>query len=119
MRLASFSIQLSAGKKTIIVNGEDLTALVNRVVVEDEAGAIPQVFLGVHGEGVIEGEGVVTVQREGEVDLRDAISGFLQSLDPGMVEKAALDRLGGFGGDETTGQAFLNALSEIVRGDGT
>lgn len=119
MGIASFLIELTANKKKVVVNDEDLSERVRRVVIEDEARGVPRVFLEMFGEGVVEGEGIVTVQLGNEVDLRDSIYQFLQSLDPGMVEKAALDRIGGFGADETTGQAFLNALSEIVRGNGT
>lgn len=116
MGLASFSISLATNKKKVVINNEEVTNRIRRVVVEDEAGGVPRVFLEMLGEGVIEGEGIVTIQNE--VDFRDSIYQFLQSLDPGMVEKVALDRLGGFGADETTGQAFLNAISEIVRGNG-
>ncbi len=118
MGIASFFIELNPSKKKVVVNEEDLTTRVRRVVIEDEAGGVPRVFLEMFGEGTVQGEGIVTVQLGNEVDLRESIHQFLQSLDPGMVEKAALDRIGGFGGDETTGQAFLNALSELVRGDG-
>lgn len=52
-----------------------------------------------------------------EVD-GELIAQWIESLDPGEVEKASLARMGSLaGGDaDTTGQAFLVTLAELARG---
>lgn len=69
-------------------------------------GEATKVYLELLGYGTIEGEGIVHVVKGGS-----DIGEWLSQIDPDELEKAALDRMGGFG-SPSTGAAVL----EVLRG---
>lgn len=113
MALAEIYIRLQAGDPaSVLVNGNELADSCRRIVVEHRAGEmVPTVYLEIQGNVTLNGEAVVTTQQAGG-DVRE----FVASLDPSVLEAAALEKLGGFSGVETTGEAFLQALQEAARG---
>lgn len=114
MALTPFDISVAPGDGRVVIDGQDVTSQVAAVTVQAEAGGIPQVYLQLRGEGRIEGEGIV--HSAADLDQRQVVLEFLGNIDPGVLEGAALERCGGLGADETTGQAFLNALIDMVQG---
>lgn len=121
MGLTPFEIVLPAGglPAKIVIDGTDVSNNVSRVTVDMHASdRIPKVFLEMPGEGVLQGEGIVTqvVQVESQQDQRELMEAFLANLDPDLLESAALEKCGGLGGFRT-GEAFLEVLKEYVRGD--
>lgn len=75
--------------------------------------AVPRVFVEIIGAGTITGTGVVHVADYG--DPREPIRSFLAKVDPGELERKALEKLGDVdGGALTTGGSFLAALKEML-----
>lgn len=107
----------------LFVDGEDVIGRypVRRVGFEMGTDGPPKLFIElVAGAGVIEGEAVIHQIRDGDdVDPRAAILAFLSGVDPGILEKAALERVGSLGSmtDESTGESFLGALRGMLGGD--
>lgn len=121
MGLTPFDIVLPAAGQSakILIDGVNVANMVTRVTVDcHSSDRIPQVFLEMKGEGCISGEGVVTQIVSADMDQRQHVVAFLSNLDPSTLEAAALEKLGGLGGMTTsTGEAFLEVLKEMVRGN--
>lgn len=113
MGLSRFSVDVGVGGRgRIEVDGVDVADRVRRVTVDSAAGEVPKVFLEMHGEGRIEGEGIVTQLID--LDQREVVAEWLSNIDPGGLESAALEKMGGLGGGMTTGEAFLSVLKGYV-----
>lgn len=93
------------GVGTVEIDGRPVAG-VRSVAVKAEAGEATKVYVELTGEGTIEGEGIVHVVTPGS---RSAVADFLAAIDPDELEKAALDRMRGFGGG-STGAAMLDVL---------
>lgn len=92
--LARFAITVRPGGAQVIVNDEDVSARVRSFAVhQGEQGMVPALVLDTFAEGTIEGEGVVQVPDRGPVDTGPAVIAFLRAMDPGEVERKALEGL--------------------------
>lgn len=112
MGLTPFDISLAPGEGKVLVDGKDVSDKVAGLTIEAAPGEIPKVFLQLHGEGTVEGEGVVHVVKD--QDMREIVAEFIANVDPSALEADALARMGGLGATMTTGQAFLEALKGYV-----
>lgn len=103
------------------VAGEDLTARysIKRISLDLPPGDVPSLYLELAGEGIVEGEAVIVqrVTQPAGGDVRQALLAFVGALDPVSVEKAVLARGGAFGADESTGEAFLAVIKEMLGGN--
>lgn len=115
MGLVPFDISVAPANNRVIVDGQDISSQITRVTIDAQGHDVPKVFVEMIGEGRIVGEGIITQVLD--LDPREAVLEFLNNIDAGALEGAALERCGGFGSDETTGQAFINALIEMASGD--
>ena len=113
--MTPFRIVLPAanpGATQIEVGGHPVTN-VRSVAVKAEAGEATKLYLELVGDGTVEGDGIVHVVTPAS---RDAVAVWLAAIDPDELEKAALDRMSGFGGG-STGAAMLEVLRGWAGGD--
>lgn len=118
MSLADVKLDLRPGASKILVNGQDVASCCRRVVVV--AGASPDeriavVHLELNAEVEITGEGVVQAARDPE-SVDEAVSEFLETINPEELEALAMSKLGPFSG-QSTAAAFLDAMKELVNGN--
>jgi len=87
---ATFAISTAGVAGQIIINGDDVSTRVSRVVVElaHDAPARVGLELSPGAEGTITGEGIVTVATP--VATGDAIVAWLSEVDPDALAEAAL-----------------------------
>jgi hypothetical protein len=84
---ASFRITARPLGGTIIVNGEDVSAKVGVTELRVADGQPTTLTLHQHGDGIIEGEGIVHfVARDDRTDA-DIISEFLAAVDPEQLDR--------------------------------
>ncbi len=111
MGLAQFSLDLRADRApALTVNGQSVAVV--GLTLRHVPPSMPQLVLEMAGEGTIEGEGIVAVDQGGAGDEIEYLRSFLANLDPGVLEKAAIEQFDI--GAETNGQAFLSALIAMV-----
>lgn len=116
MGLATFRLYLGTpgAARSVIINDEDVGAIVHEVQVRAPAGGIPEVWLRMPAEGTIEGEGIVRVTSDEDGDVGEVVAAFLESVDPAQLEADSLEGLGL--GDEGPTKAMLAKLVEYARG---
>lgn len=104
-------------KAPSVLLGEKLITEATRVTVDCQTGAAPKIFLELD-EPVedLQFEGVVHVVREVAADPIELMTGFLDDLDPGELNRAVL-QLMEIEGIETFGEAALKVLGRWARGD--
>lgn len=113
-------VRIDPATETVEVNGCDVSAAVRRVSVDVHRGRPPEVFLeiatGALVPDVLNLDGIVhviTPPTEIDLDPREYIAAWLESLDPGVVEREVLNDADlGTG----TGVAFLKILAGMARG---
>lgn len=94
---------------TVMVGGVDVSSC-DRVIVVLERGSYPRVILESAIAPCIEGLANAVYQGNGMPTIRE----WLNHIDPQQLEENALSRLGMEGATQSTGRAFLLALSEIA-----
>lgn len=116
MGLAKFEVTAEPGGAVVLVNGEDVSGLCHRATVDVAAGSseVPKLYLEVLSEGAITGEGVVEVRVTKDLDPREVILAWLESLDAQVVEN---DVLMGTDFGTKAGDAWLETLKGYARGD--
>ena len=125
MDFAEYALHLSPvpNENTVVVNGEDLikTHRVVGINLLAQAGGVPQLTIDVIGVATVEGQGVVVLRDDvSRAGQEQAVLDFLSQIDPGTLELAALERVGGLEGAESVGGSFLAVLKEMAGGeDGT
>lgn len=118
MTLMDFDIDLSKiGDAKVVIDGEDLSAKLSRVIVDTTAGEVPKVYLEGNGRGPISGTGKVFEV----VDQSEAIAQWLSRVDAERLERESLEGLGlgldDATGPQTTGEAIIAKLIEWARAD--
>lgn len=96
MPLAQFRIALSPDPDATVVevNGQTVPG-VRAVALQSlrQAGETPRLILELAGDGVLEGDGIVEVQRPTTAaDDGDAVARFLAGIDPAELSRQALER---------------------------
>lgn len=112
MPLARFRIVSAAGEPlSVQFNGSNLpeglhvTGLSLQLV-----EGVPQLVLGVSGEAIIEGEGIVVIEREG--DEIAYLRKFVESIDPDEWNRKSLEHASGL--ETSPGEMFKSALLEMI-----
>lgn len=115
--LSTFDIDISPGDAKIVVDGEEISHVVS-LKFEAGVGEVPRLTLERfrYQNGHLSGEAEINWSSP-EPDQRELVLRFLENLDADEVEKDMLARCGGFGGDESTGEAFLQVLRGYLGGD--
>lgn len=114
MALASFRLTTDGtGKGTVEVNGTDVSHGVRAFTVAAGVGDMTEVHLAAHSALELEGRGIVYV--DNGIDQQQAVLAWLESLDAGALENAALADATLSG--STTGELFLEALKKWASGD--
>lgn len=91
----------------------DLSGQLHGVDVRATPGEPPMLVL--YPQAGVSIEGVSVVEQVPGRSIRDEVLGWLDSLDAADLEAKALASVGGFGGADTTGDAFLAALRQMAR----
>lgn len=108
--MIQFKMQLSPGRPAQVeVAGEEVKSL-RSAAVKAELGDVPRVYLEFLGEGIIEGEGIVTIVKD--LDQRQAVAEWLANIDGSELEREVLERMGWATG--STGEVTLEVLREWV-----
>lgn len=114
MAMARFRITTSLGEPlSVEVNGQAVSdaAEVAGITAWVDQARIPHVRLDLVGDGVIEGEGIVELNRPADVGpLRDLI----QNLDPSALESLALAHMSRMGMDQSPAIAWRAAILELL-----
>lgn len=111
MPLARFRLVATAGEPIAAeINGKPLDGLHVLGYSVGMVDGIPQVSLTVAGEGTIEGEGLVVIEREGSgpEELRQLI----RQLDPEELDRKALQHAPSL--DSKPGDGYKSALLEML-----
>ena len=90
--MAQFRIEATAGALPVLVLGNQRVPGVTALAFDAQPGELPRVTVQIVGEGVIEGEGIVHVEKAG--DDRQAVLDMIDGLDPDEVDRVALASLG-------------------------
>jgi hypothetical protein len=94
------------------VAGVDVSGQVSRVVLDATANEMPKLMLQARiAGGVVEGVADVTQLAPADVDEISVIVGWLDNLDPALLERAILDDFEG-----TTGESTLRVLRRWASG---
>lgn len=111
MGLSRFELDVAAvrGGK-VVVDGVDISDRTAGLVLKARPGEVTRLIVELYGEGPVEGLGHVEF-----VNATAPLAEFFAAIDPEELEKAALDRLDGFG-DRSATQAMLDVLSEWAQG---
>lgn len=113
--LAEFEVTTDGVRGTVVINGEDVTKLVGRVVFEAGSGQPSRLGIELAGapEGTISGKGIVEVMPN--VSQQDLVLAWLNAIDPEALSKAALSKGSGLGGPNPI-EAALEVLKEWASG---
>lgn len=115
MGLAEFDIVAGPDGRTVVVNGEDVSAQVSGFRVDSAPGDVPRVYLHHLGDLRLAGEGII-VAVDPAGDESSAVVAFLDAIDPGTLDAKVLDGVG-LGDPGTPAQAYLDVLKGWARGD--
>lgn len=114
MPLARIRAVAAAGEPLAVeINGSPLPVVVRGLSVQMVDG-IPQFVLAASGEGVIEGEGLVVVERTTEGDAQAELLALIDSLDPAELDRKACEHAPTLA--SKPGEGYIAALREIVAG---
>ncbi len=117
MATSKFIIHVDpVGFGEVRVNGRDVTDETTGFRVESVMGQPTILTLYHSGQGALSGDAIVQAVEHHE-DEAAVIKAFLSNLDPGVIEKAALERQG-WGGDSTVTAEVFAILAKIADGEG-
>lgn len=112
--MTPFRLVLPAvGRNAVVEVDGTRVADVASVAVKTSTDEPTRLYLELTGAGTIEGDGIVHVVKPA---IRAAVADWLAAIDPEELEKAALDRMSGFGGG-STGASMLEVLRGWAGGD--
>lgn len=110
-----FSVeQKSLQRYEIVVDGVDISEHVSHFVYDSQVGELPRLILEGYGTGTIAEQTGVAIER---VHDRAALVEFLMNVDPELLEKKAMGRLGMEGDTDTPVAAILKTLMEMASGN--
>lgn len=113
MDTASFRITARPLGATIVVNGDDVTHKIGVAELRVANGQPTVLTLHQHGDGIIEGEGIVQIVNPAQADA-DVICEFLAGIDPDQLDSDALSNA-----DASTNltAVMLKILQRYARGE--
>lgn len=114
MALARFRVKAEAGEPAVIeVNGQLLDGSLAVLGLSLRAdGPAPVLTLMVAGDGVLEGEGIVQVERAGTEDYRAELRAIVEAIDEQEWERKALEHSPSL--ESTMVAGFKGALLEML-----
>lgn len=117
MGLAQVTISATPGGGKVVVDGVDLSGVVQAVQLNGAAHQVPQVILQLMATADVSALADVVAVRQQDVD-GEAIAGFLSAIDPEQLEKDVLEGMGLLQGDGETSftAALLKRLAVIAKG---
>lgn len=108
--MAQFRIEATAGALPALFIGEERIPGVYALAFDAQPGELPKVTVQVVGEGTIQGECVVEVQK----DDRQAVLDLIDGLDPTEVDRITLANLG-FGDGSGTPNILAYIREQVAR----
>lgn len=101
---------------TVVIDGMDVSHLVRRTTLDVHAGRQPEVFLELRQDAVVrdtvlDTDAVVHIVQQAEIDLGAAVAAWLDTIDPGDLDRRALEDTSLA---ETPGAAFHRALRSVA-----
>lgn len=108
--MAAFRIEATAGALPVLVLDGQRIAGVHALAFDATPGELPKVTVQIVGEGTIEGEAVVVVEK----DDRGAVLDLLDGLDPAEVDRVTLANLG-FGDGSGTPKILAYIREQVAR----
>lgn len=109
-----FRVTFDGPMPTVELNGETVTAPLSAIAFQHRPGEPPRLALEVAGDGIVEGEGVVTVGPACDHDDRDAVVAFLANIDAEQLNTAVMERMGW--GSGSTMAVALEVLRDMAAG---